>query len=464
MMAFFSPRLPHRLIGLLRSDTLKARAAKGTAWTIGGLLTAQFMRLASNLVLTRLLFPEAFGLMALVQIFLTGLNMFSDIGTRVSIIQNDRSRDPAFLNTAWTLQVLRGLLLWLFACAIALPVAWFYDDPRLAQMLPVAGLVLLISGFNPTRIYTTNRDLVLGRLTTLEITAQFLGILVMIALAILLQSVWAMVIGTLMTAAIKLALYQHALPGHRDRFQVDRSALGDLIRFGKWIFLSSACGFVVNNADRAILGKFITLDMLGIYTVGFFLASVPLLLGRPLASKIALPLYKQRPTWESMDNRRKIFRMRRFMTAGLLGISAVLALSGDLLVGLLYDPRYALAGPILVLLVISQLPAVILSSYDRVLLAAGDSKRFMTRVSTIALAQTTLMILGLIQFGLIGALLAPGLAAILVYPVLVSAIRRYDAWDRAHDLLYGSMALVIAALALWVNHAAIADLVAQTLP
>ncbi len=48
--------------------------------TLGGVGGQQFLRLASNLILTRLMFPEAFGLMALIQTFMVGLQMFSDIG------------------------------------------------------------------------------------------------------------------------------------------------------------------------------------------------------------------------------------------------------------------------------------------------------------------------------------------------------------------------------------------------
>ena len=448
----------------LQNDSLKMRAARGTIWTIGGLASSQFLRLASNLVLTRLLFPEAFGMMALVQIFITGLAMFSDLGIRASIIQNDRSNEPAFLNTAWTLQIFRGFVLWLFACVIALPMAALYDEPLLAQLLPVAGLTALIGGFTPTRVNTANRDLVMGRITLIDIGTQAVGIVAMIIMAWLLQSVWALVFGSILSALIKQVLYIVLMPGHKNHFGIDRSAIGELVHFGKWIFLSTALGFIINHADRAILGKFITLEMLGIYSIGFFLASVPLLLGQPLASKIIFPLYKQRPPWKSADNQRKIFRMRWWLTGALLAISAVLVFTGDLLVQFLYDARYTLAGPILVLMVISQLPLVILASYDQILLAAGDSKRFMTRIAITAFTRTTLLTLGMMQFGLPGAILAPGIAALIVYPVLISAVRRHDGWDKTHDIFYGVVALLIAVMGLWVNQSAVNDLINQTMP
>lgn len=84
---------------------------RGVAISLGTTVAQQLIRLGSNLILTRLLFPEAFGLMALVQTFMTGLAMFSDIGIGPSIIQNRRGEDPDFLNTAWTIQIGRGVML-----------------------------------------------------------------------------------------------------------------------------------------------------------------------------------------------------------------------------------------------------------------------------------------------------------------------------------------------------------------
>ncbi len=452
-----------RLSHLLHGDALKARAGRGAVWTISSIAASNFLRLVSNLILTRLLFPEAFGMMALVQIFITGLAMFSDLGTRAAIIQNDRSDESAFLNTAWTLQVLRGFILWVFTCAIALPMAIFYTEPMLAQLLPVAGLTALIGGFTPTRVNTANRDLVMGRISLIGIGTQAMGIVVMIILAWLLQSVWALVFGSVISELVKQLLYIVLMPGHKNRLEIDRSSLRELFHFGKWIFLSTACGFLINQADRAILGKFITLEMLGIYSIGFFLASVPLLLGRPLASKIIFPLYKQRPPWESPENRRKIFRLRWLLTGALVAISAILALSGNFLISFLYDPRYALAGPIMVLMVISQLPIVILSSYGSVMLAAGDSRRYMNRIVTTAIVQMVLLYFGILYLGIVGALIAPGIAALVVYPLLAQSTHLYAAWCPKHDAVFAGLGCIIAISALWVNWESIQKLIAFSL-
>lgn len=448
----------------IRGDSLKARVRQSVVWTIGGLACSQFLRLASNLILARLLFPEAFGVMALVQVFIAGLAAVSDMGIRSAIIQSDRSHDPVFLNTAWTLQIARGFVLWLFSFLIALPVATLYGEPILASLLPVAGLTALILGFTPTRAATYNRDLNLGRLTLIEVIAQLIGMVSTICLALALQSVWALVFGSIASVLVNQVMLHTLLPGHHDQLQMDRFALKELISFGKWIFLSSAFGFLVNHADRAILGKFIPIEILGIYSVGILVAGLPMLIGQVLANRVLLPLYKQRPPWRNEENLRKISVVRWFFTSALFIISTPLIFFGDYIIGILFDIRYQLAGPILVLVAMSQLTGVILCSYDQILLAAGDSRRFMNRIFILSTIQTVLLVLGAIQFGLVGAVAARGISLILIYPYIIRAMRRYHSWHWRHDTVFSVTALVIGALGVWINQDAIAQIVTETLP
>ena len=99
--------------------------ARGSAWALVNYAVGYSLRLGSNFILWRLLYPDAFGLMAIVNVFIQGLAMFSDIGIGQSVVQHERGEDPKFLNTIWTLQILRGLAICFLACIAAVPVARF---------------------------------------------------------------------------------------------------------------------------------------------------------------------------------------------------------------------------------------------------------------------------------------------------------------------------------------------------
>ena len=352
---------------LMTGDGLKALALRGTAITVLNFGGSKLLRLGSNLILTRLLFPEAFGLMALVQVFMAGLQMFSDIGIRTSVIQNKRGDDEDFLNTAWTLQVARGAILGLGACALALPVALLYGEPLLAQMLPVVGLTALIAGFTPTTVMTASRHLMLGRITVLELSAQVISLSVTVALAYLLQSVWALVWGGVIASLISVIMTHMFMPGIRNRFCFDRSSFWEIFKFGKYIFLSTLAGFAINQGDRAVLGGYISLEQLGIYSIGFFLGTVPLLFGGLISRKVVFPLYRMRPPTESAENQRHIFRARRLVVGCSIAMTFPLAILGVPLIEVLYDPRYDLAGPIVVLCCVAAVPQIIFHGYGGIL-------------------------------------------------------------------------------------------------
>jgi O-antigen/teichoic acid export membrane protein len=424
---------------------------RSSAWTIMGYGGGQAIRLASNLILTRILFPEAFGLMALVTVFIMGLVMFSDVGIGPSILQNKRGDDPEFLNTAWTIQVIRGVVLWLGTCAIAIPAASFYNEPMLAQLLPVAGLSLLVAGFNPTRIETAARHLLIGRLTLIDLSAQTIGIIAMGILAWIFESIWALVAGTVITALAKLVLTSLFLPGEKNRFRWEGSAAHELIHFGKWIFLSTICGFLIGQGDRAILGKYLSMYLLGIYNIGYFLASFPLLLGSAVMGRLMIPLYRERSPSASRENFLRLRKMRFAMTGGLLSLVMLMAFFGPVLIDFLYDDRYAAAGGIVVLIACVQITTVIGMTYDQSALAVGDSRNFFFFTALRATVQTVFFLVGAEIGGMTGALIGQGLAAITVYPFLIRLARRHGAWDALHDAVFFGGGYLLGALALWVN-------------
>ena len=430
---------------------LFARAMRGSAFTAGSYAISQVIRLGANLVLTRLLFPEAFGLMALVSVVLVGLAMFSDMGVGPAISQHPRGDERAFLDTAYSINVARGGLLWLLTCALAYPVAALYDAPDLRLLLPVAGITLLIAGFNPTRIDTANRHLLLGRLTLLDLMAQFIGIAAMLLLALVMQSVWALVIGAIFGSAAKLVILAKWLPGPANRVRWDKEAAHDLIHFGKWIFLSTACGFLLAQGDKAIFGAYLSLQELGVYNIGYFLASFPVLLAGAVVGRIMIPLYRDHPPAASAANFTKMRRLRFGVTGGTLILLAVLALTGVALVEVMYDARYAGAGAIVVAIACMQMPGVVGMTYDQSALAAGDSRTYFLLMALKATVQTAAFLIGAAQGGVMGALLAQAIALVLLHPAIVLLARKHRVWDPVHDAVFLGLAAGLAGLALWSN-------------
>ncbi|GHF71708.1 oligosaccharide flippase family protein [Seohaeicola zhoushanensis] len=422
----------------LTRDGLKARALRGSSLTVLQIGGSNVLRLASNLILTRILFPEAFGLMALVQTFLQGMKMLSDSGVTPSIIRSKNSDDADFLNTAWTVQVCRGLILWLLTCILALPAAGFFDEPMLAQILPVTGLSLLISGFTTTKGATAQRDMRLGLQTAISIGTQAMGIAITVLLAWWLENVWALVIGGLISTTSAVVLQHYLLPGMNNRFCWNRAAFNEIFSFGKFIFLSSALGFIMNQGDRLVLGKYLPLAEFGIYNIGAMLATLPFMVSKALNDAIVFPLFRHLPIAANPANRRKVFTARRLVLGASLAGNALLAFAGVPLVDLLYDQRYTMAGPVVVLMCLALVPQTIFFSYRAVFMAAGDSRSPFFFVVIGATAQVPLLLLAVQTMGTFGVILVPGLVTMLLSPLRVRLLRRHNGWDTRGDLLLGT--------------------------
>jgi O-antigen/teichoic acid export membrane protein len=439
---------------------LFARAARSSIWSLFGFATSQVVRLASNLILARLLFPEAFGLMALVTVLTIGVMMLSDVGIGLSISQSHRGDDENFLDTAWTLQVIRAILLGLILTAVGGPAAQIYDEPLLASFLPLSAVGVIISGFVPISFETAVRHMQIGRVTAVDLLSQITATLVMVLLAWTTSSVWSLIVGNVCGSIAKVILAILLIGGKRGRFLWEPAAARELIHFGKWIFASTVCGFLLSQGDRVILGAYVALDLLGIYNVAQFLATMPLLLASAVAQRVIIPLYRECMLEQSDAIRVRLIIARRFFTGATLLLQSVVALSAVMLIGWLYDDRYAAAGPIAILLSLVQLPLIVGMTYDRSALAVGDSRSYFYNLAARAILITALFVTGMELGGIPGALTGQLLAGIIGHSGFAWLAWKNRLWDPWHDIAFGTFSLVIGAVALWYNWFAIIELYA----
>jgi O-antigen/teichoic acid export membrane protein len=450
--AYGSPRTPAPP-RVSRGDSLRSRTIRGTLWTTGGYGISLVLRLGINLVLTRLLAPPMFGVMSLVNIFIQGLQGFSDVGIGPAIIQSKRGDDPAFLNTAWTIQVLRGFALGGVSALIAWPVAKLYGDRQLLWLLPVAGSTALIAGFNSTAVFTLNRHLDVAKLTVLNLIGQVAGAFVMIGWALKWPSVWALVAGNVASAVITLGYSHTMLRGSPNRFHWDRTAVSEMIGFGRWIFVSTILTFLALQSDRLIFGQLISLHDLGVYSVAAMMATLPTSVLMRLGGAVIFPAYSRARgdapsgsaagTKQASPEFQRVFdrvRLPLLACGGL--VAAAMIAGGPHIIQVLYDARYHDAGVMLSLLAIACWFQVLQISNGSALLALGSPRS----IAASNVAKLSVLVvgipLGFWAYGVNGAILAIILADVLKYGVTTVSARRKGLRGTATDTL---VSLLVAA-------------------
>ena len=254
-----------------------------------GFGASQIIRLGFNLIVTRLLYPELFGLISIVFAIVTGLSLFCDAGIEPAVVRDPRGGEPDFLNTAWTMQIIRGFGIAVFCALISWPVSLFYGDRRLLWILPVIGLANLASGFNSTCLLTLRRNMQIRQLVTVEIGTQILSGAVMIVWARVNPTYWALVAGAVSSATIRMAWSHFLMSGRRNRLMWERQAMRELLRFGRWVWVSSILTFLAAQIDRLILGKLVSWQTLGIYGLAAAIAEMRRSLVNALNNDVIYP-------------------------------------------------------------------------------------------------------------------------------------------------------------------------------
>ena len=433
---------------LFVGDNLRHRAMRASLWSISGHLTNQVIRLGSNLILTRILFPEAFGIMAIVQAVLIGVALLTDVGIEPAIIRSKRGNDPIFLNTAWTIQVIQGGLIWLLVCLLSPVLADAYTQPMLSSLLPVAGFGAVLGGLASTKLAVASRVLSIKTRVIVEVGAYALGVLATIVLAWTSKSIWSLVWGSLIGASAKTLASHLMTAGPKNKFQWDQDSIKALFSFGQWVVVSSALTFLAGEGNKLLLGAFLGVKLLAIYNLASNMSLVFWQIAQQLSSRVLYPAYSELVRDRPERLRAVAARSRLALIIPSWLISVFFVFWGDQIMSFLYDQRYAESGPILQTLAMGSLVGIVGGSYNGLLWAKG-----LVRTSTVLLGfQIAIQVVGIFighHFGgENGVILSVAFASWLHYPIQAFAHAKIGLWHPWIDFPI----IVASMLVVWVAY------------
>lgn len=480
------------------APTLAQRTVAGGAWTVGGYLALNILRLGTNLVLVRLLAPDIFGLAAWLATVLTGLQMFSDVGIGPAIIQNPRGEDERFLRTAYTVQVLRGLTMFAIGCALALPLAQLYGIASMRYLIPVVAFAAVIEGMRSTAFFRMNRRMRMRDLTLLEMSRTTLQSGMTILVAWHWPSVWALLIPMLSGIAFEAVVTHLLMRDRRDGFGWDRDCARMLFGFGKWVFISTLLTFVANSSDKLVFAKIFSLEELGIYYIALVLATMPTQALLKIGQRVVFPAYSQvaralqrrvepagfdviagadvgapdpavwageqeaaNAEWQRGAERfRRVFtRVRRvLLLMGAFAVSGLIA-TGPALVHVLYPSNYAAAGWMLQILAAGAWFQVLEVTNGSAMLALGQPRWVAQSMAFKVAALAVLIPLLAWQWGFPGAVAAVAASEVFRYAGSVVGVARLGIGLRVlgWDLLLSVAVAASAGLAYWAGQLADED-------
>jgi O-antigen/teichoic acid export membrane protein len=399
------------------------------SWITVSHVVTSVLRLLNNVVLARLLAPSLLGTMLIVSLFRTGVELFTDVGIGQNIVSNKKGHDPDFYDTAWTIQVFRGLVLGLICVLLAKPLAHSFGKAELSLILPFAALFCILAGFSSVSTFLVQKNIEVARFATFEMVLAALNIPIYWTLAVITPTIWALIIGSVASyAALTVSTYL-LIPGIRHRFFIDLKSAREILVFGKWIFWSSMISFLAMNFDRLFFAKELSLTQLGIYGIARNLTEMITQLAVRYGNLLLFPMIAGMAA-APPEVRGRIRHGRRLVLAGAaVGLGGLVA-GSDLIIHTLYDARYREAGIILPLLLVAAWLAILSTVNEYMLL--GVSKPAMATFANAAkfVSYAVAAPIAFYYFGLVGAVLALSAG---------EAIKYVSLWlqSRSHHLGFG---------------------------
>lgn len=285
----------------------------GTAWVVSARMTVRVVGTVSTIILARLLTPEDFGLVAVAMAVVGLLQAATEFGFNAALIRDQQASDDDYA-TAWTVDLLRGVLLALLLLVLAHPLADFLNDPRLAVLLSVLAVVPLLGGLYNPHFIDFDKRMNFRPFFILMLSVKVVGFVATVGLALVWRSYWVLIVGSLVSNVARTVL-SFALMPYRPRFSL--AGWRRLMAFSGWLAGSQFLGAIGTRMDNLILGKLLAAHGVGIFSVSRDLTAMAF-------QEITMPLRKVLfPAFSRMDSASDEFRQAYFIA--LSGLFMILA-------------------------------------------------------------------------------------------------------------------------------------------
>jgi O-antigen/teichoic acid export membrane protein len=270
-------------------EHLSGKVFKGGIWLFGLRTLSRGFDFIGMLILARFLLPADFGIIGVVGITISITYAFTGTGVEHALVQK-KGDISDYLNTAWMISAVRGIIISAILYAMAPYVAILFKNPHVTPVLRVSVLTILFSGAMNIGFVYFQKDLKFNRIVYLDACTGIAKLTVSIPLAIYLQSAWAIVWGNLAGAFVKMII-SYVIHPFRPRIRFDIQKAKELFSYGKWILGSGILWFLVLEGDDLFVGKWLGLSMLGFYQLAYKVSNIPATEITAVITKITFPAF-----------------------------------------------------------------------------------------------------------------------------------------------------------------------------
>ncbi len=397
---------------------LRQRVVVGARWTVAMKLLERLLGLLSTIILARLLVPDDFGIVAMAYTVIGLVDVLLDLGVHVPLIRDQNAGADKF-HTAWTVRAIQSLIAGAAIYLMSAPTAAFFAEPRVEQVMAALAIVAALGGVENIGVVGFQKHLAFGMEFRFFIGKKLAGFVVAIGAAVLLESYWALVLGSFATrlAGIILSYRMHPF-----RPRPSMSAFGEIWSVSSWVLANNVGAYLLTRADKFFVGSRASAPILGAYAVADEVAALPT---TEVLAPIGRVLFPAFSAIRDDPERLKAAFMLAFGVQCLLVLPAATGIAwvADDAVELLLGRNWAEAVPFLQILAFASLAAAL------------------SHTATYLLTS-----LGRLRFLAANAWLQVGVFVILVSLAVPPEDIQSIAWTR---VLVGTLSTVVVLAAIW---------------
>lgn len=307
------------------SESLSKKVVRGGIWVFALRFTSRGLGFIRTIILARLLAPSDFGLLGIAMLTIATLETFSQTGLQAALIQK-KDNVESYLDTAWTVSAVRGVLLFFILFFSSPLVATFFNSPQATLVIKVIAVSTLLSGFRNIGVLFFQKELEFNKQFSYELSATLVDVTVAVTLAFILRNVWALVWGGLAANFVRLFM-SYVLHPYRPHVRFDKSEFKELFGFGKWVLGSSILIFLITQGDDIFVGKMLGVTALGFYQMAYLISNLPATEITHVISQVTFPAYsKMRDDIPKLrEAYLKVLQLTAFLSFPIAGLIFVLA-------------------------------------------------------------------------------------------------------------------------------------------
>ncbi|AQT68371.1 Teichuronic acid biosynthesis protein TuaB [Anaerohalosphaera lusitana] len=329
------------------------KSAKGVFWKTVLKISTELLFAVRLVIFTHFLTTEQMGVAVVGWLVMGGLEIFTKTGFQSAIVQRHGDIE-GYLDTVWTIEAARSVLLYLLAFLAAPYAAVFLSDPSVADLavkvIRVSAICLIFRGFSNAAVIKYTRELQFNKLFHIEMWGRLLGILVGVVLVCVYKSVWGVVAGRVAEEFSRFLL-SHILTKRRPTFALVFSKASELWKFGRHISVGILLTFLLTQGDDYFVAAFLGPAALGLYQVAYKISNLPSTEITRVVGQVAFPAYSkiQNDIPRLRDAYLKVFTLISFIS---VPVSVLIFLFSESVVKVAFDEDWQAIAPLIKVLVV----------------------------------------------------------------------------------------------------------------